>query len=283
MRSRVTSLLMAACVTAVVAQPAQGQIGGFLKKKAKEAAQAPVQQQQAQQQADEAAARALSAPDIVPITEESTARFARALDVEIRLRGEFRAMLASMKPREEYEECKGEASMSPEAQQIALGMANISDKGTPAEMQKAMLKISRDIEALIVKKCGGDPGGWSDGKRAERLREIEAEASDAFAPSGGAGAGDEPAGDGLHGPSWRPTDEAQADAHPYRRKYAIAKERWIPFCAAEATKAEGKYTRVKGEGAQYVYTVEEAQVLSQHCPDVMAKLNKVTAPVQTAR
>ena len=76
---------------------------------------------------------------------------------------------------------------------------------------------------------------------------------------------------------------AQADAHPYLRKYAIAKERWIPFCAAEATKAEGKYTRVKGQGAQYVYTVEEAQVLSQHCPDVMAKLNKVTGPVQAAR
>ena len=64
---------------------------------------------------------------------------------------------------EEYEECKGEASMSPEAQQIALGMANISDKGTPAEMQKAMLKISRDIEALIVKKCGGDPGAGLTG------------------------------------------------------------------------------------------------------------------------
>lgn len=278
MTSRWIGSVLAACVLAAITRPAEAQIGGFLKKKAKEAAQAPVQQQQANQQSDEAAARALEAPDVVPITQESTARFGRALDVEIRLRGEFKTQLGSMKSKEEYEACKSEVAMTQDPMQMAAALASLGDKATPAEIQKVMVKMSTDMEAQLAKRCGADPSGWPDYKRAERLREIEAVASDAFAPA--SGAGEAPAVERPGGPSWVPTDDAQTAAHPYARKYAIAKERWIPFCAAEAEKTSSKkFVRIK----LYAYTVEEAQVLSEHCPDVMAKLNKVTEPVRSAK
>ena len=282
MTSRWRGPLIATCLLAVAAVPADAQIGGFLKKKAKEAVQAPVQQQQAQQQSDEAAAQALSAPDIVPITQESTARFKKALNVEIRLRGEFRSMLASMKSKEDYEACKAEIAVS-DMELTMSALAAAGEKATPADLQKAIVKAAADLEAKVTKRCGGDPSAWPDYKRAERLREIEGEASDAFAPPGSpeaVGAGES----ATHGPAWLSTDDdAQGNAHPYLRKYAIAKERWIPFCSAEAAKTEGKYRRIKGQGSVYVYSVEEAQVLSEHCPDVMATLNKATEPLQSGK
>ena len=282
MTSRWIGSLSAACLLAASVVPADAQIGGFLKKKAKEAAQAPVQQQQAQQQSDEAAAQALAAPDIVPITQESTTRFKKALNVEIRLRGEFRAMLASMKSKEEYDACKEEFAVS-DMELAMSALAAAGEKATPADLQKAMVKAKADLDATVAKRCGGDPSAWPDYRRAERLKAIEGEASDAFAPSTGSDA-DGAAEATTHGPAWLSTDdEAPSDAHPYLRKYAIAKERWIPFCSAEAAKTEGKYRRIKGQGSVYVYSVEEAQVLSEHCPDVMATLNKATEPLQSGK
>jgi hypothetical protein len=282
MTSRWIGWLIAACLLASSVVPADAQIGGFMKKKVKEAVQAPVQQQQAQQQADEAAARALEAPDIVPITQESTARFKKALNVEIRLRGEFRSMLASMKSKEDYDACKAEFAIS-DMELAMSAMAAAGEKATPADLQKAMVKARADLDAKVTKRCGGDPSAWPDYERAERLRAIEAEASDAFAPTGSPEA--VAAGESTtHGPAWISTDDdAPGDAHPYLRKYAIAKERWIPFCSAEAAKTEGKYRRIKGQGSVYVYSVEEAQVLSEHCPEVMATLNKTTEPLQSGK
>lgn len=282
MTSRWIGPLTATCLLAVAAVPADAQIGGFLKKKAKEAVQAPVQQQQAQQQSDEAAAQALAAPDIVPITQESTARFKKALNVEIRLRGEFRSMLASMKSKEDYDACKAELAMS-DMELTLSALAAAGEKATPTDLQRAIVKATAEQEAKVTKRCGGDPSAWPDYKRAERLRAIEGEASDAFAPPGSPEA--EGAGEATtHGPAWLSTDDdAPGDVHPYLRKYAIAKERWIPFCSAEAAKTEGKYRRIKGQGSVYVYSVEEAQVLSEHCPDVMATLNKTTEPLQSGK
>ncbi len=259
-------------------------MGGFLKKKAKEAAQAPIQQQQAQQQADEAAAKALSAPDVVPITQESTARFAGALDVEIRLRGEFRTLLASFKTREEYQACQAEVAMSPEAQKISMRVAELPDNASAADLQKLMLKSSRDLEALVEKRCGADPSQWNQATSAQRLQgdrgrglgRLRAARRCRRGGRGGRGAARPLVGAGRATP--------RTDAHPHLRKYAIAKERWIPFCAAEAAKPEGKYARVKGQGAALrVYAWRRRRCCPQHCPDVMAKLNKVTEPVQSAK
>jgi hypothetical protein len=273
-------------VLAVPSRPAYAQLGGFLKKKAMEAAEAPVQQQQAKQRSTEQAAAALRNPDVVPITQESTDRFMKALGVEIRLRNEFRSMLASMKSREEYEACKGEIAMSPEGMQIAMGLANISDKATPAEMQKAMMKMGADMEALTLKRCGGDPSGWPDHKRAERLRQIERRASRAFAPTGGTDSvGEGFAGADPHGPAWFPPEPVQTEDVEFYRPYGIAKERWIAFCSSGAEmKTEGDFVYVKGMGdVWYVFTKEEAEFMTRHCSEVMAEIKKTTEPVQGAK
>jgi hypothetical protein len=284
MSSRITCLLLGVLLVAWPSGPAEAQIGGLLKKKAKEAAQAPVKQEEAKQQADDAAARALASPDVVPITKESTARFRKALRVEAQLRGEFVTFLASLKTQEQYAACKSEVMMSPEGQKASMGMLALGDKATPAEMQKAMLKANADVEALTTRQCGGDPSQWTQGRRVDRLREIEGEASDAFAPPR-----TEPSPGGSpdarrSGPSAPSADEAQADAHPNRRQYAITKERWIPFCNASSTaqtaKANGKYATVKGEGSGvYVYASDEAAFMASSCADVMSDIEKASVSV----
>lgn len=281
--SPITCLLLGVAAFTLSAGPAQAQIGGFLKKKAKEAAQAPVKQEQAKQQADEAAERALAEPDVVPITQESTARFRKALGVEARLRGELRAQLASVKSQEEYNACSGELIMSPEAQQISMRLADVPATASAADMQKLMMKTNADLEALVTKRCGPNPSQWNAGKMAQRLQEIEGEASDALSPSGAAVPEAEPSAELHAGPSAAAVEQGQADAHPHRRKYALMKERWIPFCSAlteAAAQSGGKYRQVKGVGnGVYVYSASETEVMTANCAAVMDDLNKVLEAV----
>lgn len=287
MKTRIAVALLGAAVMTAVAVPAEAQLGGFLKQKAKEAAKAPVAQEQNKQQSEDAAARALSQPDIVPITQESTDRFKTGLTLELKLRGEFRTFLASLKTREEYDACKGEVAMSPEAQQLSMQLLNLPDKATPADMQKLMTKIATDLEALTRKRCGNDPAEWNQNKRAERLREIQGEASDAAAPPGYvAPARDEPAP--ISGP-WAVTfAEAPAGPHPFQIAYAMMTERWPVFCDwyASQTKKEdgGAYQKIPGVGnGVYVFSKDEAKVMPANCPSVMALLMKVLEPVSKAR
>jgi hypothetical protein len=281
--SPITCLLLGVVAVVLSAGPAQAQIGGFLKKKAKEAAQAPIKQEQARQQADEAAANALSTPDIVPITGESTARFRTALGTEARLRGELRAQLASVKSQEEYNACSGELIMSPEAQKISMRLADMPANASAADLQKLMMKTNADLEALVTKRCGPNPSQWNPGKVSQRLQEIEGEASDALAPPGAAVPDLEASAERRAGPSAHAAEPWQAEAHPYRRKYALLKERWIPFCGAlteAALKGDGKYRTVKGVGSGvYVYSSSEAEVMTASCAAVMDDLNHVLEAV----
>lgn len=283
MTLRVCAVVVAACVLAVPSSPAYAQLGGFLKKKVKEAVQAPVKQEQAKQQADEAAASALSDPDVIPITRESTARFRTALGAEARLRAEFRAQLASVKSQEEYDACSGELMMSQEVQQLTMRLADKSANASAADMQKLMLKHTSDLEALVMKRCGPSPSQWDPGKVAQRLQEIEGEASDALAPPGAAVADPDVSAERHPGPSAHAAEPGQAEAHPYRRKYALLKERWTPFCGAlteAALKGDGKYRTVKGVGSGvYVYSSSEAEVMTANCTAVMADLSEVLEAV----
>jgi len=287
MSSPGTPFLLGVLAFVIAAVPAEAQLGGLLKKKAKEAIQAPVKQEQAKQQSEDAAARALSSPDIVPITEESTGRFRKALNVEARLRGEFRAFLASLKTQEAFDACKLDVAISPEGEKARMPVLNLGDDPSPADLQKAMLKASADLEAIVGKRCGSDPGQWRDGKRADRLREIEAEASDALAASDLAHSASEPSAGPITGPSAGAAEQAAAGAHPYLRKYGMLKERWIPFCGAQAQSASesgGAHTQVKGVGSGvYVYSAAEAAVMTANCAAVMADLNRALDPVSSPR
>jgi hypothetical protein len=109
-----------------------------------------------------------------------------------------------------------------------------------------------------------------------------------LAPGSGAGAGEPNTADvPTSGPSARVLDAVQSDAHPYARKYAIKKERWIPFCGALAgagMKSEGKYTRLKGfGGASYVYAASEAEVMEANCTAVMADIGQILSSVGGAK
>jgi len=292
-------------VVVVPAGSADAQLGGLLKKKAKEVAQSPVKKEETKPPSDEAAARALSQPDVVPITQDSTDRFKKGLNVEITLRDEFRTFLASLKTREQYDTCKGESVMSPEGQKIGMQMLNLPDNASPAEMQKVMMKSGADLEALTTKRCGRDPAEWDDARRAERLREIRGQASDAAMPPGyvapagdasGESAGASPdAAEGLAnhgillaGPSMFSLFEPPAMPHPFQIAYAMMTERWPVFCewlTAKTKKTdEGSYQKVPGVGnGTYVYSKAEAEVMSANCPSVMELLMKVLDPVDPKR
>jgi hypothetical protein len=133
------------------------------------------------------------------------------------------------------------------------------------------VEATADVDPLTTKRCGGDPTQCNAPRRAERLREIEGEASDAFGPPASE-AGSEGAVTDRPGMLALSLEGERADAHPYRRQYATAKERRSPFCNAVAmapnATAKTKFTIAKGEGnGVYVCSSEEAAVMASHCVD----------------
>jgi hypothetical protein len=300
MRSRITGVLLGALVVAVSASPAEAQLGGLLKNKAKEAVQSPAKKDEAKPRSD-AAAAALSAPNVVPITQDVIDRFKTGLNVEIKLRGEFRTFLASLKTPQQLQQCKLEVMMSPEGQKISMQMANLADNTPPAELQKVMMKAGTEIEALTTKVCGTDPTEWNDTKRADRLRDIEGQASDAAAPPGFVAPGrDTPAlpvdasrddAEGRGGPSMPEKGSvlehvagAQGMPHPYLLAYALLKERIPPFCVVFASvmkEGDVTYHYIPGLGkGVWVYSNDEARVLAKNCQTIMELLTTVTEVIR---
>jgi hypothetical protein len=115
------------------------------------------------------------------------------------------------------------------------------------------VEATADIDALTTKRRGGDSKQCNALRRAERPREIEGEASDAFGPRASE-AGSESAV--IHRPGLFAVslEGEQADAHPYRRQCTTAKERWGPLCNALAmapnAKAKANFTTARWLAAQ---------------------------------
>jgi hypothetical protein len=292
-RTLLKSLLV--LVTVAWVTPAEAQLGGMIRR-AKEAAE-----KKAAPEPATTTANPFADPAVVFISQDQLARFEKALQYEIDQRNALRASLASAtRSKAEYQACAQSAAMSPEMMQKMQDWADEAAKLPPEKAMEAVTKMTSGQAAVVEKQCGPDPSK-SEGSRFERLRQIEAEASDVAMPagfkpaSGARGRMEEHANPyGNVAFSYRaprpyfPSFEARAqaaNAHPFARHYGMLKERIPVFCAKDKkmsapttiTVGNEKMTIVKVRAAQggleYVFRQDEVDALNAGCASVMTKMN----------
>ena len=290
-RFSTTALLMSLCTAILSAGAAPPQLGGLIKSKVKQTVDPKKDEKKSE---SDKAVNPLASADVVLMTPVVLDGLKKGLTFEVSERAAFRKMLASLKTREQYAECSQETALTDEGQKIAMQFADIPENATPAQMQKAMMKMADDMKVLTTKRCGTDPGEWPESRRADRLREIQGQASNLAMPPGWVAPksplADEPLNPRdfeAHGPSAgldgtiEGTSTAQGAQYPYGRPYMMLIERFPPFCGDLAKKGnKGKPdpagVKIPGIGSvYYVYTADEAAALMTTCEDLMALLGKL--------
>lgn len=195
------------------------------------------------------------------------------LNTEIRLREEFEQLLASYKTTEQYDACAAEVGMSEEGQKILNLMTTLKDPIKPEDLLRVTERMDVEMKALLKKKCGEDVRFvWPEGKRAEKLAEIEVHAADAVDPSA------EPPVPQLDGPSVDAGETFVAGIDIW--SYQVLKERIPPFCLAYQNgiiKIDGNPVSIPGSGTRvyWLYTAEEAAYLAPRCKEFMALLEQL--------
>ena len=144
---------------------AQG-IGGLIRKKVEQATKPK------DEQAPKEAGQDRSLFSFEP-TAEALASYKRGLELEVRLRNEYRDRLARLKTSEQYQACEQGAATSPDALKLAEESSARMDKATaPEELQKVYVWQNERFKAIALKQCGEDPRPLIQ-QRAEVLRKAE--------------------------------------------------------------------------------------------------------------
>jgi len=271
---RVTLLGLCLAVVAAMAAttPAEAQLGGLMRR-AKEAAEKKAAEKDPRAPDPSASTQnPFADPAVVFITQDQLGRFEKALQYEIDQRNALRKSLAAATTQEEYQACNLSVGTSPEMMKMIQDMADSSANGTAEQIMKAQQKMYADMQAIVTKKCGPDPQ-QAQNSQVERLRQIEAEASDVAMPSG------------YTPPAGMETAGAAGKPRPFARPYGMLKERIPVFCATDKkmsapttiTVGTEKMTvvRVQGQGQQYVYRQDEVDTLNAGCARVMALMNSL--------
>lgn len=134
---------------------AQGQgIGGLIKRKVGEVAK-PKEEPAAKKAAPSSEN---SSPFAFELTPETMAGLKRGLELEIKMREDYRARVAKMKTAAQYEQCEKESAMSPDAQKIMVEYTERADKvKTQEEMTKFTEWFNVELGKVVTKRCGEDP------------------------------------------------------------------------------------------------------------------------------
>lgn len=212
------------------------------------------------------AAAAESGPVKSRMTTEVTAarldRFRKGMELEIAEREKAKRFLASLKSKEAYQQCSQQVAMSPEAQKLTTAISEIPENATAEQINAKMTWMAVQLESLVVRRCGPDPGKYDPNQMA---RDAIGKGSDA------AGLGEPGAG----------LDNDTA--------YAIWKEWVLEFCnyleklkkepdaAQKIAKMKDEGLRIPGSGTGvfWVYTASEATLLLERC-DVLKPLIEAT-------
>jgi hypothetical protein len=310
-------VFLGVCAAISMAAPVQAQLGGLMRK-AKEAAKEKTAEKDPRTP-ESSGPNPFADPAIVFITQDQLGRFEKALQHEVTERAALRKQLASLPTREQYQACSQGAAMSPEMMKLTQDMAE-SSVNLPADQAfKRQQQWMADMAALQEKKCGIDPQKV-ESSRYERLRQIEAEASDIAMPAGykappqarseseksdwAAMWNDAPARTPVamkvrdsRSPSLGEAPAAAraqaATARPFARAYGMLKERVPVFCQALSEKATltpttitvGKekmsVVKIRQKGSlDYVFRQDEADALTKGCSGVMALMHTIFDDVQ---
>ncbi len=260
------------CAALSVASPVEAQLGGLMRKAKEAAKEKTAEKDPRAPEATGSTQNPFADPAIVFITQDQLGRFQKGLQHEVTQRNALRKQLASLQTREQYQACAQSAATSPELMKLIQDAADSSANLPVEQMMKRQQQMYADMGALVEKKCGVDPQKV-ESSRAERLRQIEAEASDLAMPPG------------YKAP---PPEAPQAViVRPFARAYGMLKERGPVFCGKLAEKApltpttitvgteKMSVVKIRGAGQDYVFRQDEADALTQGCSGVMALMNAI--------
>lgn len=280
--SGIVRVAMAVLALHALAPAANAQLGGLIKRKVTDAVKGEDKKPAPANDEFQAAITG----DVIEITPKVLDGFVRGLETEVKLTKEFRAELAKYPSHEAFRKCQSETALTPEGQKISMGMAELPENATPADVQRAIEKMNTDMQVLIKKRCPLDPNEWNPQRVQARMAEIKEKAA---AATGLSAPESEPAtlwpeGD-EGGESWAPFPEPFAAAALTPQQYAMLLERIQRFCEELKTNAalgKGGVGGVKIPGAGgsalfWVYTAQEAQTLSQaNCQRVRDLIGQLT-------
>ena len=267
MRRTLIGRFLVVVAVAAAAAPVEAQLGGMMRR-AKEAAEKKTAEKDPR--AAEPAASTqnpFADPAVVFITQDQLARFEKALQHEIDERNALRTSLGG-KTQVDYQTCAQSVATSPEMMKIVQDMADSSANASTEQLIKAQQKMSADMQAMLTTKCGPDPN-QTQSARFERVRQIEAEASDVAMP-----------------PGYKPPVGADSGGRPFARGYGMLKERVPVFCATDKkasaptqiTVGAEKMTvvKVRAQGSmEYAFRQDEVDILNAGCGRVMALMNSL--------
>jgi hypothetical protein len=235
-----TALVLASLLALLPAHPAQSQIGGFIKKKAVEAAKGK------DPKANDLAPTATDTCG--PITPQKLQAYLRGLQAEASAIKEFNAMVAKDEatraesgPR--IKACRDAENGGPTFQKIMTdGFTGANAPSTADAVQAQMAKNKAKWEEYLDKKCGKEPGP------APMF-----DSRDAYAKAHATGA-------------------KTAGLSQYC--YDVLGDRIIAFCKLskkEQTTAAEKGIRVQRAGV-WVFTADEAKALQSRCSELLSAL-----------
>jgi hypothetical protein len=154
-RSRLA--LLAGLVCLVLPAHADAQIGGFLKKKIKQAVKGDSAEAAAQKGGPGAAKAAPAGPTfdeyVLQLSSQNLDRLERAAAGEKAFRDSVLAVRAKLMTPQQYGQCRYKAMGSPEAQALAAN---------PPKDAAAFQKYNSAFEALIQKRCGANPNTFKE-------------------------------------------------------------------------------------------------------------------------
>lgn len=298
-------ITLALTLTGLVVATAQGQgIGGLIKKKVGDAVKP--KEDQAAKDAPKKDAPTESSPFKYPLTAETMAAFKRGLEMEIRMRANYRSGVAKhAAATAAYEKCEQGIPLRPEASKIADEGSSRMDKAkTPEETQTAVQWMQKELMGLTTKVCGAEPGPLPD--QAQSFTKAQ----EAGAIEFGKNATRKPTGDGPPGDPVlsRPeclesdsmenfvacgSDRTSGYVFPqqqqeipaelvelYFREYALFKELVSKFCSLDKqTRADAARQGVRVQGSRdeifWIFPKDFSAMVNPHCETLMNLLEEL--------
>jgi len=159
---------------ALLAGPAQAQIGGLVRRAAATAV------------VDQGKNAAISVPPEQRITTATLDQLDRGLSAQIAALNAAKESQKNVKTPEQYQQCTGTAVMSPEMQKLTKSYTDgvTAANGNSEKTQAAIQKYSDDMQAMLAAKCGTDPGKVQDQARAAaKSADVKGQQASGFTPS----------------------------------------------------------------------------------------------------
>jgi hypothetical protein len=244
MRTVGTALVLATLLAAIPARPVQPQIGGFIKKKAVDAAKGKKEEGEL--------TSSWATDSCGPITPEKIQNLLKGLQADAAARAEFDDATKKAETTREQAAAKTKACRDAEnggttfQQMMIDGFSGPNPPSTAAAVQAQMEKNKLKWAEYLDKKCGKEPTASSGPSQREAYDKAHAAGAKAAGMS--------------------------------EYCYDVMSDAVIAFCklSAKEQKAAVENGLRAGNAKQWLFTKDEAKAIQPYCTDLLAALNKFT-------